>query len=231
MNILLCIISVVFFKVFAMDQESNGWIHIDEEIQPPAEQEFKMGYQRFTAENPGPQLNQKFSKLLHDSRVKIISSHLQGVIPILLKGLGESYATSQEQQVIAMYFLNRKKEGEEAYYLKDEQRRQIAAVIMRRLQNPSIHMSQKILEAMLILDTEALRKKKGEYVFKTEDDEKGTAISLNCCPHLLSYDDFNEIAGSLVAYIFKEPLTESERYARYMQCSMWRYTGIYFEER
>ncbi|MBP9829001.1 MAG: hypothetical protein KBD04_03085 [Proteobacteria bacterium] len=226
MNFLLGIILITSLKIFPMEPDDSAWVCIDEELQSPSEQEFKAAYQRFTSENPGHQPNQKFLKLLQDSRTKTISPQLHDTIPTLLKGFRESYTTWQERQVIALYFLNRKKEEKNEYYLSEEERRHIAAIIMRHLKNPSVHISQKTLEVMLLLDTEALLKEKDEYVFKVN----GFEISLNCTPKLVTRADFDTVAGHVMAYIFREPLTDSERYARYMHCGMWQYTGIHFEE-
>lgn len=216
--------SVVFFnKIFSADDGDFQYVSIDE-AQAPSEQQFKAAYGVLIGENLESKSHASLLQQLHFSREKPIDISCIHTISILLQGIGEHYVTQTEQQQIALCFLNRKKEASDEYFLTEEQRRLIAAFIMRRLKDTSAHISEKILEAMLILETEIIRKPKGEYIFSLD----GCAFSKNCKPYLISKSDFAWIAESLMKYIFKEPLTESERYARYMYCHMYRYTGIHF---
>lgn len=229
MRIFVYGIFIIFCKLIASDEMDFHLVDIEDTI--PTEQEFKRTYETFIGENPKSQPVKNLSQLLKLCSSTSLNSASKECVPILLKGLHQPYATWQEKQSIAMYFLSRKKEGEGEYYLTEEQRRQIAAIIMAYLLNPTTHISKKILEAMMIFDTEALRKKEGEYIFKTEKEEARTAIILNCNPQLVTFKEFDTMAGSLMDYVFDKTCTESERYARYVHCEMWKYTGFHFTER
>jgi len=228
MNTFLIFMCVVFFnKIFSADDGDFQYVSIDE-AQAPSEQQFKATYGVLIGEDLESKSHASLLQQLHFLCEKPIDISCIHTISILLQGIGEHYVTQTEQQQIALHFLNRKKVDSDEYFLTEKQRQQLAAVIMKRLISPSVHISRKILNAMLILETEILLKNKDEYIFKTQNEGEKTAIILNCQPRLVSKEDLAQMVGSLMEYIFIEPLTKSERYARYMYCHMYRYTGIHF---
>lgn len=224
MIFILTIFIAIFLKIFA-SEDVDGFCLINVEDASSLSEEFTQSFEQFVVENPKLQSIQTPFQLMHYCSTCPLNLSDSKTVSTFIKAIGEPYVTHQEQQTIAMYFLNRKRDAND-YYLTQEQRRKIASVIMRYFLDASIPTSQKLLEALMLFNSEAFYKPEGEYIFRLDEH----AFVLNCRPQLVKMRDFDHLAETIMNYIFKEPDNEFERYARYKYCEMWHYTGIHFDE-